>query len=91
MANTDRSRALLIARILFLEGSPSVDPGKLLIGKDIMEAIANHLKLEESAPKDLKSAISDCEAVNDYVSRELIESILESEEEHRLARGSESL
>jgi bacterioferritin len=55
---------------------------KLLIGKDVKEAIANDLKLEESAHKDLKSAISDCEAVNDYASRELFESILESEEEH---------
>ena len=78
MKHADR----LIARILFLEGSPSMDPGKLLIGKDVKEVIANDLKLEESAHKDLKSAIADCESVGDYVSRELFESILESEEEH---------
>ncbi len=78
MKHADR----LIARILFLEGSPGMDPGKLLIGKDVKEVIANDLKLEEAAHKDLKAAIADCESVSDYVSRELFESILESEEEH---------
>ena len=40
------------------------------------------MTLEKIAHPDLKAAIADCEKVGDYVSRELFESILESEEEH---------
>ena len=78
MKHADR----LIARLLFLEGVPVMDTGKLFIGKDVREMLNNDLKLEELAHKDLRSAISDCEAGNDYVSRELFKGILESEEEH---------
>lgn len=73
----------LVERILFLEGLPNLqDLGKLLIGESVKEAIECDLKLERMAHPDLKKAIADCEAVGDYISRELLEDILESEEEH---------
>ena len=73
----------LIERILFLDGLPNLqDLGKLLIGENVKEALECDLKLEMAARVDLKSAIADSESLKDYVSRELFETILESEEEH---------
>jgi bacterioferritin len=73
----------LIERILFLDGLPNLqDLGKLLIGENVKEALECDLKLEMAARTDLKSAIADSESLGDYVSRELFETILESEEEH---------
>ena len=73
----------LIERILFLEGLPNLQAlGKLMIGETPKEVIECDLRLELAAVPDLKAAIADCERLGDYVSRELFESILESEEEH---------
>jgi len=73
----------LIERILFLEGLPNLQQlGKLLIGEDPCEIMQCDLKLEMVAIPDLKAGIAHCEQVGDYGSRELLTSILESEEEH---------
>lgn len=73
----------LIKRILFLEGIPNLqDLGKLMIGENTKEMLSSDLKLEHNALPELKAAIAYCESVGDYGSRELLEDILESEEEH---------
>ena len=73
----------LIDRILFLDGLPNLQKlGKLLIGEKPVEALACDLKLEQLAVPDLKAGIAHCESVGDYISRELLEEILEAEEEH---------
>ena len=73
----------LITRILFLEGLPNLqDLGKLMIGEDVKEILTCDLELERAAMPDLRQAVAHCEKVSDYVSRELFEAILESEEEH---------
>ncbi|MCG8416132.1 MAG: bacterioferritin [Pseudomonadales bacterium] len=73
----------LTQRILFLEGLPNLQNlGKLLIGENTREMLECDLKLEMIACPDLKEGIAYCESVGDYVSRDLLSSILDSEEEH---------
>jgi len=73
----------LSERILFLDGLPNFQAlGKLRIGESVEEILKADLALEHEAIPLLKEAIAHCEAVRDYISREIFERILESEEEH---------
>lgn len=73
----------LVRRVLFLEGIPNLQElGKLLIGENTREMLDCDLQLEHKALVDLRAAIAYCESAGDYASRELLEDILESEEEH---------
>ncbi|TXG85032.1 MAG: bacterioferritin [Sphingomonadales bacterium] len=79
MKHADR----LIERILFLEGLPNLQAlNRLRIGETVPELLQADLDLEHDAIPDLREAIAYCETVRDYVTRELLEDILESEEGH---------
>ena len=73
----------LIERTLFLEGLPNLQKlGKLRIGEDVPEILQCDLDMELDAIPDLRAGIAYCEAHKDYVTRDLFDAILVSEEEH---------
>ena len=73
----------IMERILFLEGLPNLqDLDRLMIGENVQECLECDLKAELTAHPLYVEAIAYCESVKDYVTRELFEHILESEEEH---------
>ena len=73
----------LVQRILFLEGLPNLQSlGKLFIGENTREMLECDLQLEMIACPDLRAGIAYCESVQDYATRDLLNSILVSEEEH---------
>ncbi|NOX69219.1 MAG: bacterioferritin [Gammaproteobacteria bacterium] len=74
---------VLIERTLFLEGLPNLQTlGKLRIGEHAAEMLQCDLDLELDAIPDLQAGIAYCEKVKDFVSRDLFDAILQSEEEH---------
>ena len=73
----------LSERILYLDGLPNFQAlGGLRIGESIEEILRADLELEREALDQLRNAIAHCEAVRDYVSRDLFARILANEEEH---------
>lgn len=73
----------LIERVLMIEGLPNLQAlNKLLIGENVPECLAGDLKLEHGAHADTKAALAYCEEVRDYVSREILQEILDDTEEH---------
>jgi bacterioferritin len=79
MKHADR----LMERILVLDALPNLqDLGKLLIGENVPEILECDLRSERGAQAAVKDGIAHCEAVRDYVSREILEDILQDTEEH---------
>jgi bacterioferritin len=79
MKHADR----LIERILVLDGLPNLQGlNKVMVGETTPEILQCDLKAEQGSQAHLKDAIAHCEAVRDFVSRELLEDILEDTEEH---------
>ena len=73
----------LMDRIFMLDGLPNLqDLGKLMIGEDVPEALACDLRVELGAQETIKSGMAHCESVRDYVSRDLLQEILDDTEEH---------
>lgn len=73
----------LIERILMLDGHPNMqDLGKLKIGETVPEILEGDLAAETGNQGCLKTAITVCEGARDFVSREILESILDDTEEH---------
>ena len=73
----------LADRILFLDGLPNFQMlGRLRVGETVEEILRADLDLEDEAREQLRGAIVHCETVRDFVSREVFERILESEESH---------
>ena len=73
----------LAERVLFLDGLPNFQAiNRLKVGETVEEILKADLALEMEALPLLRDAIAYCETVRDYISREIFERILESEEEH---------
>jgi len=74
---------LLIERIFMLDGLPNLqDLHKLLIGENVPEILSCDLRLEKVSQETVKEGIAYCESVRDYVSRDLLQTILNDTEEH---------
>jgi bacterioferritin len=73
---------VLIERILFLDGVPSMEPMKLTVGANVKEMIQSDLELELSAVKEYNAAVQVAVAEKDNGSRDLLVALLKDEEDH---------
>jgi bacterioferritin len=74
----------LIERILFLEGTPDMATREgIAVGKDVPSMLQNDLDLEYGVQKLLKDTIKLCEQEQDYVSRDMLTTLLkDTEDDH---------
>ena len=74
---------MLIERVLFLEGLPNLQNlNKLLIGENVPECMTSDLSVEVTGRVDQIAGIKECEAAEDYVTRQILREILTDTEEH---------
>lgn len=72
----------IIERVFFLEGLPNLqDLGRLLIGENVPEILANDLTITNDIANNIRQVINLCETEQDYVSRDLLTELLEETEE----------
>ena len=73
----------LMDRIFMLDGLPNLqDLAKLQVGEDVPEILECDLRSELGAQATIKAGIANCDTVRDYVSRDLLQEILDDTEEH---------
>jgi bacterioferritin len=73
---------VLIERILFLDGSPSMQPLELNIGGNVKGMLESDLALEVSAVKQYNAAVQVATDEKDNGSRDLLVTLLKDEEDH---------
>lgn len=73
----------LIERILFLEALPNLqDLGKLHIGENIPEILSCDLAMLLDIHKNLQDTMKLCEELKDYITRDMLEDMLEKTEDY---------
>jgi bacterioferritin len=72
----------LIERILFLDGSPAMEPLKLTVGSSVRQAIESDLNLELSAVSQYNDAARIAREQHDNGTRDLFVALLKDEEKH---------
>jgi bacterioferritin len=73
---------VLIERILFLDGTPSMQPLELKVSGSVKGMLENDLSLELSAVKQYNDAVQIATKEGDNGSRELLVQLLKDEESH---------
>lgn len=76
--------SLLIERILFLEGTPDMTTREgIVIGKEVPEMLASDLRVEYAVDEKLKEVMALCEREQDYVSRDMLQTLInDTESDH---------
>jgi bacterioferritin len=72
----------LIERILFLDGTPTMEPLALNVGQNVKQQLENDCNLEYNAVKMYNDAVKVAVEEGDNGSRELLEELVRDEEEH---------
>jgi len=74
----------IIERILYLKGIPNIQRlGKIRIGETVEEQFRSDLALENEAIPRLQEGVRICSELDDSGTRQLLDSILASEEQHK--------
>jgi bacterioferritin len=73
---------VLIERILFLDGTPSMQPLELKVGGSVKNMIESDLALEVAAVKQYNEAVQIATSQEDNGSRDLLVQLLKDEESH---------
>ena len=77
-----RHAELFLDRVLFLDGTPKLEPSQPAIGHNVKDMLTNDLNLETNAIALLRDAAAHCETAKDFVSQELFQTVLANEEAH---------